>query len=134
MHGQEARQRETGDYNFDGHLDYRLPSQTPGNQCGWWNYFIFDLSARQHRAVEATFCKEEFDRVERLVKTRVNGGMAGYIYAIHHFRWEGFRLIPVFAEAQEYDAARDVFIRTRVTTLDTLGARRSPLRCSRVMR
>src|SRR5512145_3158578 len=79
---QNAPTRETGDYNFDGHLDYRVPAESPGNQCGWWKYFIFDASVREHRAVETAFCKEEFDAAERLVKTRVNGGMAGYIFTI----------------------------------------------------
>ena len=113
--------RETGDYNFDGHLDYRLPSETPGNQCGWWNYFIFDVSIGHHRAVEASFCKEDFDSVKSWSRPGSTVGMAGQIYAIRHFRWEGFRLVPVFVEAQEYDAARHVFIRTKVSELDTLG-------------
>lgn len=119
--GQEAPKRETGDYNFDGHLDYRVPADTPGNQCGWWNYFIFDASAGVHRAVETAFCREEFNPVKKLVKTKVNGGMAGNVYAIRYFRWDGLKLIPVSAEAQHYDEARDVFIRTKVTNLEGIS-------------
>ena len=75
--------KEFGDFNFDGHEDYRIVSEQPGNQCGWYDYFLFDPVANEHRYVETSFCKEEFDAEQKLVKTRVNGGMAGLIYAIH---------------------------------------------------
>jgi hypothetical protein len=118
---QEAPARESGDYNFDGHLDYRVPAESPGNQCGWWSYFIFDAESGEHRAVETAFCKEEFDAVDKLVKTRVSGGMAGYVYAVRHFRWEGLKLVPVFAETQAYDQRLDLFIRTTVTNLEGIS-------------
>ncbi len=118
---QEIPKRESGDYNFDGHMDYRDPAATPGNRCGWWNYFIYDASSGQHRAVETAFCGEVFDPVDKLVKTYVSGGMAGYIYSIRHFRWEGLKLIAVSAEAQDYDEDRDLFIRTRIWNLDGLA-------------
>ena len=119
--GQETPQREIGDYNFDGHADYREPSPTPGNGCGWWNYYLYDVSSGQHRFVETAFCGEVFDPVEKLVKTYVSGGMAGYVYAIRHFRWEGLKPVAVFVETQDYDEARDLFIRTKLWNLDGLA-------------
>jgi len=96
--GQETPKRESGDYNFDGHVDFREPSATPGNRCGWWDYYIYDVSSGQHRAVDTAFCGEVFDPVEKLVKTYVRGGMAGYLYAIRHFRWEVLKPVAVFVE------------------------------------
>lgn len=119
--GQEIPTRESGDYNFDGHMDYRDPSATPGNRCGWWDYYIYDVSSGQHRAVETAFCGEVFDPVEKLVKTYVGGGMAGYLYAVRHFRWEGLKPVTVFVETQDYDEGRDLFIRTKISNLDGLA-------------
>jgi hypothetical protein len=111
--------REIGDYNFDGHLDYRQASKNPGNQCGWWEYFIFDESVGEYRFIETALCKEQFDPVAKLVKTRASGGMAGDVYVVRHLKWVGLRLIPTFAESQTYDAGRHLFIRTRVTNIDS---------------
>ena len=113
-----AQDRETGDFNFDGHMDYREPSREPGNQCGWWRYYIYDPSVSQHRSVETSLCKEQFDAERKLVRSEVSGGMAGLIYAIRHFRWDGFTLVAVSAEKQDYDSERNLFIRTHVTNVD----------------
>jgi hypothetical protein len=118
---QEAPTREVGDYNFDGHMDYRDPAAAPGNRCGWWDYYLYDASSGQHRAVDTAFCGEVFEAAEELVKTYSSGGMAGYLFSIRHFRWEGVKPVAVFVETQEYDEARDVFIRTRIWNLDALG-------------
>ena len=77
---------ESGDFNFDGHSDYRLPSNHPGNQCEWWEYYIYDPSINSHRLIETDFCKEQFDLERKLVISRISGGMAGLIYKIRHFR------------------------------------------------
>ncbi len=53
--------------------------------------------------------------------TQVSGGMAGDIYAIRHFKWEGLDVVPIFAEEQDYDRDHDLFIRTRVTNIDNLA-------------
>lgn len=119
--GEVAREREDGDYNFDGHEDYRLESEHPGNQCGWWDYYLFDPGTRSHRLVETGFCKEQFDSQRMLVITQISGGMAGLIYAIRHYRWDGLDPVPVYVEAQDYDPARKLFIRTRVTNIDHVG-------------
>ena len=111
-------EKETGDFNFDGHEDYRIVSDEPGNQCGWFEYFLFDPSTSEHRHVDTNFCKEEFDAEQKLVVTRVNGGMAGLIYAVRHFRWDGLELVPVYLEKQDIDLERQLVIRTRVTNLD----------------
>lgn len=116
-----ADDRETGDYNFDGHVDYRLRSKEPGNQCGWWQYFLYDPDIGDHRPVETAFCKEEFDSGRKLVLTRVNGGMAGLIYAVRHFRWDGFEPVITYSEKQDFDPARNLFIRTRVTNVHSLS-------------
>ena len=47
--------------------------------------------------------------------------MAGYVYTHRHFRWEGLKPITVFAETQDYDEARDLFIRTKIWNLDGLA-------------
>ena len=120
-HSEAPPEREVGDYNFDGHEDYRVPSDYPGNQCGWWDYYLFDPDAQSYRLVETGFCKERFDSQRKLVTTRVNGGMAGLIHAIRQFRWEGLELVPVYVEKQDYDPARKLFIRTRVTNIDRAG-------------
>ena len=119
--GQETPKRESGDYNFDGHTDYREPSATPGNRCGWWNYYIYEVLSRQHRPVETAFCGEVFDPVDKLVKTYVSGGMAGYLYTIRHFRWVGLKPVAVYVEAQDYDESRDLFIRTKIWNLNGLA-------------
>ena len=119
--GQDIPKRESGDFNFDGHLDYRDPSQSPGNRCGWWDYHLYDISSREHRAVETAFCGETFDPVEKLVRTYLSGGMAGYVYTVRHFRWEGLKPIAVFVETQNYDGSRDLFIRTRIWNMDGLS-------------
>ncbi len=119
--GQDVQTSEKGDFNFDGHQDYRQQAANPGNQCGWWDYFIFDEALGKHRLVETSFCKEEFDAATRVVKTRVSGGMAGDIYVIRYFRWDGLELVPTFAEKQDYDSRREIFIRTRVTNIDKVG-------------
>lgn len=116
---QSGGDRQTGDYNFDGHLDYRQQSEQPGNQCGWWDYFIYDPEIDDFRPVETNLCKEEFDSERKLVVTRVNGGKAGLIYAIRHFRWEGFQLVPTYAEKQDFDPARNLFLRVRVSNIDS---------------
>jgi hypothetical protein len=116
-----AQNRETGDFNFDGHMDYRESSQERGNQCGWWRYYIYDASISQHRAVETSLCKEQFDAERKLVRSEVSGWMAGLIYAIHYFRWDGFTLVAVRAEKQDYDPGRNLFIRTQVTNIDSVS-------------
>jgi hypothetical protein len=118
---QSAGGRETSDYNFEGHLDFRVQSQQPGNQCGWWTYYLYDVEADDYRLVETALCKEQFDSEQELVLTRVNGGMAGLIYTIRHFRWVGFELMPIFVETQNFDEERRLFVRTRVTNIDSLS-------------
>lgn len=118
---QPPASRESGDYNFDGYVDYRKLTEQPGNQCGWWEYFLYDPEIKDHRPVETAFCKEEFDSDRKLVLTRVNGGMAGLIYAVRHFRWDGLELVATFAEKQDFDTERKLFIRTRVTNIDSLA-------------
>jgi hypothetical protein len=113
--------REDGDYNFDGYQDYRLQSATPGNQCGWWDYFLFDPITSEHQAVATAFCKEQFDAERKLVKTSISGGMAGLIYARRHFRWDGQSLVATYVESQRYDPERELFIFTRVTNLDSIS-------------
>ena len=113
--------REDGDFNFDGHADYRLLSEHPGNQCGWWDYYLFDPATQRHRLVDTGFCKEEFDSQNKLVRTQISGGMAGLIYKTSHFRWDGLTLVPVYVEAQTYDKSRKLFVRTRITNIDRLG-------------
>jgi len=113
--------QEEGDLNFDGHADYRLKSEQPGNQCGWWNYYLFDPVIQRHRLIETGFCKEQFDSENKLVKTQISGGMVGLIYKTSHFRWDGMTLVPVYVEAQAYDPARKLFIRMRVTDIDRVG-------------
>jgi len=117
----ERLEREAGDYNFDGHTDYRQQSAEPGNQCGWWDYYLFDESIGEHRFVETSFCREEFDPSNKLVETYVSGGMVGRIYTIRHFRWNGLSLVPIFVEKQDYDEERELFIRTRVTNFAALA-------------
>jgi hypothetical protein len=115
-----AQHRETGDFNFDGHMDYREPVPESGNQCGWWQYFIYDDSTSQHRFVETSLCKKQFDADHKLVRSEISGGMAGAIYAIRCFRWEGFSLVATRAEKQDYDSDRNLFIRTEVTNIDSI--------------
>jgi hypothetical protein len=116
-----AQNREMGDFNFDGHMDYRESSQEPGNQCGWSRYYIYDPSVSQHRSVETSLCKEQFDAERKLVRSEVSGGMAGLIYAIRYFRWDGFTLVAVSAENRDYDSERNLFIRTQVTNIDSIS-------------
>ena len=52
----------------------------------------------QHRLVETSLCKEQFDAERKLVRSEVSGGMAGAIYAIRYFRWEGFALVATAAD------------------------------------
>jgi hypothetical protein len=129
--GARAQDRETGDFNFDGHLDYREPSGEPGNQCGWWRYYIYDPSVSQHRSVETSLCKEQFDAERKLVRSEVSGGMAGLIYAIRYFRWDAFTLVAVSAEKQDYDSERNLFIRTQVTNIDSISG---PTVVARILR
>ena len=118
---QDAPAREDGDYNFDGYSDYRLPAEGPGNQCGWWNYFIFDPAISDYRPVSTSLCREEFDAEQKLVRSLVTGGMAGLIYTMRYFRWDGFELEASSVEAQSYDPDRELFTFTRVTNLDALS-------------
>ncbi len=114
-------EREAGDYNFDGYPDYRVMREQPGNQCGWFDYYLYDPAIRKHRFVETAFCKEQFDEARKLVTTRVSGGMAGLIYMIRRFRWDGFTVVPVSAEHQDYDPERRLFIRAYLSNLDQPG-------------
>ena len=112
---------ESGDYNFDGHLDYREQTEHPGNQCEWWDYYLFDPALDSYRLVETDFCKEQFDSAKKLVISRINGGMAGLIYKIEHSRWDGLELVLVYAEKQDYDPVRRLFVRTKVADIDRIG-------------
>jgi len=106
---------ETGDFNFDAHEDYRQQAAEPGNQCGWWEYYLYDPSLGEHRYVVTSFCRESFDPEKRQVTTFVSGGMVGRIYEKRRYRWHGFRLVTTYLERQDYDGTRDLFVRTTVS-------------------
>jgi hypothetical protein len=87
-----AAERETGDYNFDGHEDYRVYRESDGKQH-YYDFYLFDPRTRKY-----VFSKElsqlfnpQFDATTREIHCYSPGGHGGAIFRREDYRWHGKR-------------------------------------------
>jgi hypothetical protein len=113
-----AAEREIGDYNFDGHADYRLYRKSNGKQH-YYDHYLYDPQTKQHAvsgALSALF-NPQFEPDTKEIHCIWPGGHSGKIFYREDYRWRGSRLVllRVIKQTNVEFAPRD-FRYIRVTT------------------
>jgi hypothetical protein len=88
-----AAERERGDYNFDGHEDYRVYRESNGKQH-YYDHFLYEPRTKKYvrsEALSALF-NPQFDADTKEIRCIWPGGHSGKIFYREDYKWQGSRL------------------------------------------
>ena len=89
----DAAERDRGDYNFDGHGDYRVYRESNGKQH-YYDHFLYDPDTKKYvrsEALSALF-NPQFDADIKEIHCIWPGGHSGKIFYREDYKWQGSRL------------------------------------------
>jgi hypothetical protein len=117
-----AAERETGDYNFDGHQDYRVFRESDG-RLHFYDFYLFDPRTKKYvlsKELSQLF-NPQFDAATKEIHCFSPGGHGGAIFIREDYRWEDKRLVFVRV-IQQTDISFEVgsygYIRVTATLKD----------------
>jgi len=111
--------RESGDFNFDGHEDYRI-FVMPNGKTTIWEYYLFNPVAKKFEESESLFSLSNpiFDSESKTVKTYMPGGHSGKIYVSEIYTWKSRSLVLMKIEKQDWIKKINSYIRVTVERVD----------------
>ncbi len=96
-----AAERETGDYNFDGHEDYRVYRESNGKQH-YYDFYLFDPRTKKyvHSKELSELPNPMFDVATKEIHCIWPCGHSGSLFGREDYMWEGTRLVLLRVVAQ----------------------------------
>ncbi|MDZ4287080.1 MAG: hypothetical protein U0984_03935 [Prosthecobacter sp.] len=110
--------RETGDYNFDGHNDYRVYRESNGKQH-FYDHYLFDPRTKKfiRSALLSELINPQFIAATKEIHCIWPGGHSGKIFYREDYQWQGKRLAFLRVIRQDSVNYGDGSVRyVRVTT------------------
>lgn len=88
-----AQERETGDFNFDGHQDYRVFRSSDGKRH-FYDHFLFDPKTKKHMLSTelSSLFNPVFDSKTREIHCIWPGGHSGAIFYEEDYAWQNGKL------------------------------------------
>ena len=116
---QEKGDIQRGDFNFDGHEDYRVFVMPNGRRMEW-EHFLFDPNTKEHTSYKEldTLWNTTFNPTNKTVSTYANGGHAGQIYTNETYVWNKGKLKLIEKVSQDWDRKKGLYYKVTLKRVD----------------
>ena len=117
-----AADRETGDYNFDGHEDYREYRESNGKEH-YYDFYLYNPLTKKYVYSDelSGLCNPSFDSSKKEIHCIWPGGHSGALYSEEDYKWQGKHLVLIRVITQtdvDFQDGKSHFVRVIATIED----------------